>query len=244
MRSYRSARVSLLIMMLIGAASTSWSAEVTQSNDSTLAGTPSTPLLAFVPGESAAVWLTASCTGDIIATQVYWASQLGGAPSQLESSITLSNGGIHPTPGAVMTNQTGDPAIVSFPTFSDAVMNEDRFLDPPTNAKSLSVPVVAGQTFVASIEFINQSAGGGPFTPASTYDQDGCQAFRNAVDAIPGGWTDACAAGVTGDFVIRAVINCAAPVPAASAASHSLLVVVILGIGVLSAAAGRSIART
>ena len=35
-----------------------------------------------------------------------------------------------------------------------------------------------------------------------------CQATKNAVFVLPGGWFNACALGVTGDWVIRLVIDC------------------------------------
>ena len=38
-----------------------------------------------------------------------------------------------------------------------------------------------------------------------------CQAGRNAIFAIPGGWTNLCTSGGNGDWIIRAVINCQPP---------------------------------
>jgi len=183
----------------------SFAAEVVVKNDSTLAGGPSTVANFFLPGESTASWLTATCNGDVVAMQVYWASQFGGTPAQLEQALTLFAAGTFPTPGAAL-------ATIPGPTLSDGVVNEFRFLDPPTNAVPLQVPVTSGQTFVVSLKFLNQSSGN-PFAPSVTFDQDGCQAGANAVDASPGGWSDACVLGVTGDWVIRAVVDCA-PAPA------------------------------
>ena len=220
-----------------------WAAEVTVQNDSTVNGVPSTPLNNFLAGESTAAWLTASCTGNIVATQVYWASQFGGASSQIEQSITLYNAGTHPTPGAIMLSQGSDPAQVVAPTLFDGVMNEFRFLDPPANTKAMSVPVTSGQTFVASLTFLNQSSGGAPFAPAPTIDQDGCQPLKNAVDVLPGGWMDACSLGVTGDFIIRAVIDYQPPpVPAASPIGTALLVALLAAVS-LSVAWGHRMRR-
>ena len=226
----------LALAFVVGSfASSAAATEVTESNDSTLNGVPSTPLNAFLAGESVAAWFTASCTGDVVAAQVYWASQLGGANSQLEHSITIFGGGTHPTPGPVLINQGGANAVVSGPTLFDGVMNEFRFLDPPTNATALRVPVVVGQPFVVSLLFLNQSSGGAPFAPAPTIDQDGCQPATNAVDVLPGGWSDACPLGVTGDFVIRAIVDCApASVPAARSWSLALLSAVLAAIGLLA----------
>ncbi len=215
-------------------------AEVTVFNDSTTNGVPSTPLANFLAGESVAAWLTSSCTGNIVAAQVYWASDFGGAPSQIEQSITLYGAGTHPTPGAILQSQGVDPAQVVGPTLSDGVMNEFRFLDPPANTKAMSVPVTNGQTFVVSLTFLNQSSGGAPFAPAPTIDQDGCQPQKNAVDVLPGGWNDACPLGVTGDWVIRAVIDCQAPpVPASSWLGAGALVSLLGSLGLLAAARGR-----
>jgi hypothetical protein len=127
---------------------------------------------------------------------------------QIEQSISLYQVGAFPFPGPIMINQGGANAQILTPTLADGVMNEFRFLDSPANTTALSVPIAAGQVFVVSLTFLNQSSGGGPFAPAPTIDQDGCQPFKNTVDVIPGGWVDACPLGVTGDFVIRAVIDC------------------------------------
>jgi hypothetical protein len=232
MRAPLAALSALLILTSLSAGS--HAAEVTELNDSTLNGVPSTPLATFLPGESVAAWFTASCTGEIVAAQVYWASQLGGAPSQLEHSITIFGGGAHPTPGPVLINQGGANAVVLAPTLADGIMNEFRYLDPPTDSSPMRVPVAAGQDFVVSLEFLNQSSGGGPFVPAPTIDQDGCQAATNAVDVSPGGWNDACPLGATGDFVIRAVVECSAPVPLSRDWSPALLIGIMATIGLFS----------
>ena len=39
-------------------------------------------------------------------------------------------------------------------------------------------------------------------------DTDGTQPFGNAIFAIPGGWTDSSDFGISGDFIIRAVVDC------------------------------------
>ena len=132
----------------------------------------------------------------------------------------------------LLVNQGGGNAVIVAPTLTADVMNEYRFLDPPTDAIPLSVPVSAGQSFVVSLLLLNQSAGGAPFAPSVVYDQDGCQPGTNAVDVIPGGWSDACPLGVTGDWVIRAVVDCdEVPVPLAGSGG-------LLGLGVAVAASG------
>jgi len=56
------------------------SAEVVISNDASVGGIPSTVANFFIAGERAASTLTSSCTGDVVAAQVYWVSQFGSAP--------------------------------------------------------------------------------------------------------------------------------------------------------------------
>jgi hypothetical protein len=226
----------LALAALLASSSPGEAAEVVESNDSTAAGIPSTVANLFVVGESTAAWLTASCTGDIVAMQVYWASQFGGQPPQLEQALTLFAAGIFPTPGATLASIPG-------PTFADGVVNEFRFLDPPVNSVPLQVPIVSGQGFVVSTQFANQSAGN-PFASSVTYDQDSCQAGANAVDVIPGGWNDACPLGVTGDWVIRAVIDCAQPaVPALDTPGYLALLLSLSAAGIGGLAVARRASR-
>jgi hypothetical protein len=217
--------------MLLSVPSFSQGAEVVHLNDSTVGGTPSTVANVFIPGESAASWLTASCNGDIVAMQVYWASQFGGAPTQVEQALTLFSAGTFPTPGASLASIPG-------PTLSDGVMNEFRYLDPPINSIPLQIPVSSGQDFVVSVQFFNQSSGN-PFAPSVTYDQDGCQTGANTADVIPGGWFDACLLGVSGDWVIRAIVDCEEPppVPALDEPGRLALALTLLACAMLGLAA-------
>jgi hypothetical protein len=70
----------------------------------------------------------------------------------------------------------------------------------------LNVPVTNGQQFYVTLQFDNPTdvGGGGPSVVRDT----GCQASKNVIYAIPGGWFNSCLLGVQGDFIIRAVINC------------------------------------
>ena len=70
--------------------------------------------------------------------------------------------------------------------------------------------MTAGQTFVVALEFVNQSAGN-LFASGVGIDLDGCQANSNSVNVMPGGWLDACALGISGDFGIRAIIDVPEP---------------------------------
>ncbi len=179
---------------------TAIAAEITIQNDSIPAAGSGTPLVAFLANEQAAAWLTTPVSGDIVGVQILWASQIGGAPASQELAIHVYDAGTFPAPGALL-------ASVTAPVLIDGMVNEFRFLDPPTDSTPLQVPVTSGQTFVVALEFLNQQAAGSPFVPSVEYDADGCQASKNTAFAIPVGWIDACAAGVTGDLGIRAILN-------------------------------------
>ncbi len=197
----------LSAVLLLCAAAQAGAQETTIQNDSTIAGTPSTPLNSFIAGEEAAAWLTSTCNGTLVAAQVYWASAFGGGPPSTETAIRVYDGSTHPTPGATL-------ATVSLPTLSEATMNEFRFLDPPANSTPLSVPVTSGQTLTISLEHLLGNSGNA-FAGAVVHDAGPCQSGRNGVKAIPGGWIDGCTTGIPGDLIIRAVIDCVEPVPLA-----------------------------
>jgi len=162
--------------------------ESTESPAAARRGAPSTPFTVFLAGESVAASLTSTCNGDIVAAQVFWGSQLGGAPDSLESSISLLGAGSFPTPGAPLVNQGGGNAGVLGATLQDGVMNEYRFLAPPLNSVPSIVSVTNGQTFVVSLTFLDTNSGNA-FAPSVVADPDGCQGSTNAVDVLPGGGT-------------------------------------------------------
>lgn len=174
-------------------------AEMTVQNDSLIGGASGTVQAGFDPGESAAAWMTSPCDGSIVAAQVLWRSSTGTAAAEIEDSIKIFDGGIFPTPGAELTSIDG-------PFMTDGVFNEFRFLDE-NMVIPLNVPVTNGQDYVVSFKFLNDP---NPTSgPSVVTDTDGCQAGRNAIDAVGLGWFSACLLGVTGDFVIRTVVDCA-----------------------------------
>ena len=185
-------------------------AEQVVQNDSIAAGGSGNIQAGFAANESAAAWLTAPCSGNIVAVQVLWLSQLGNAGQTVEDSITIFDGGIFPTPGAQLE-------ILQAPVMTDGGLNEFRFLDE-NNTIPLSVPVTAGQVFVVSFKFFNTVQPGGA---SVVTDLDGCQANKNAINALGIGWISACALGVSGDFAIRAVIDCVEPAGACCFADGS-----------------------
>lgn len=178
-------------------------AEQVVQNDSIVDGSTAIICPCFALNESAAVWLTSPCDGNIVAVQVFWRSLLGGAPISIEDSITIFDGGVFPVPGPQLETL---PA----PVLTDGVLNEFRFLDENLTIP-ISVPVTDGQVFVVSLRFFNAN-NTNPTLPSVVFDNDGCQSLRNAVfvTGAGGGWTDACALGVSGDWMIRVVVDCGA----------------------------------
>lgn len=216
---YAPASLALMVVMSAGVVD---AAEIIVQNDTIASAGAGTPLLAFIPGERAAAWLTAPVAGDIVGVQVLWDSNLGPNPPSQEFAIDIYAGGTFPTPGATL-------ATISAPILSDATVNEFRYLFPPATTSPLQVPVTAGQTFVVSLAFFNQSANN-VFASGVEYDGDGCQGGKNAAYALPGGWIDACTAGVPGDLGIRAIIK---PIP-----EPSVTMLFCIGVGAC-ALAGR-----
>jgi len=177
--------------------------EVTVQNDSLANDSSGTIQAGFVAGEKAAAWLTSPCAGNIVAAQVFWRSLNGGAAQVVEDSINILRSGAFPVPGA-------DAQDILGPVLNDGVINEYRYLDE-NNTIPLSVPVDAGETFVLALTFAEPPSSVGP---SVVNDDDGIQPDRNAIYADLGGgnfsWFSNSALGVTGDWVIRAVVDCQA----------------------------------
>jgi hypothetical protein len=172
--------------------------EVTVQNDSATDGSTVAIQAGFIAGESASAWLTSPCDGEIVAVQVLWLSLTGGAPQSVEDSITISAGGTFPIPGPELE-------FLEAPVMTDGFLNEFRFLDKAQTVP-LSVPVSIGEEFVVSFRFFNSPS---PiFGPSVCTDINGCQFGKNGLFAIPGGWLNLCSFGASGDFIIRAVVEC------------------------------------
>ena len=188
--------IALIVGFLVPAAD---AAEVLLQNDALGAGDSGTIQAGFDPGESAAAWLTSSCNGTLVAVQVFWRSATGTEPFSIEDSIKIFNGGVFPTPGAELASIDG-------PVMTDGVFNEFRYLDE-NQVIPLSVPVTNGQTFVVSFKFLEDPS---PTNgPSVVNDTNGCQNGKNAIDAAGLGWVSSCLLGVGGDWVIRAIVDCA-----------------------------------
>jgi hypothetical protein len=140
----------------------------------------------FAPGEQAGVVFTlpaAEYPIEIMKVGIAWFSQFGGSGQTLEEAIHVYAGGL-PNPGPPIFTLPG-------PQLTDGVINEFNLGVLPGEIRVESGP------FTVTLEFQNPSD---PFAPTIAYD-NGCQAGKNVVFAIPGGWTSACALGVPGDWV-------------------------------------------
>lgn len=189
----------IIVGALLATVAPAKGAEVVIRND-TLANMGAGAIQAgFDPGESAAAWLTSTCTGTIVAVQILWRSQSGGEPPTLEQSITVFGNGTFPVPGPVL-------AFLEGPVLTDGFLNEYRYLDE-LQTIPLSIPINTGERFVVSFEFANDPD---PSNGPSVVTDTGCQGQKNAINAIGLGWVNSCSLGVSGDFVIRAVVDCGA----------------------------------
>ncbi len=188
---------ALAALLAVAAPRPTRGVEVVVQNDSLLPGGTGNIQAGFDPGESAAVWLTSPCDGTIVAVQVFWRSLFGGASPSLEDNIIIHNAGTFPVPGAVL-------AFLEGPLMTDGVLNEFRYLDE-NNTVPINVPVVRNQVFVVAFTFYNDPS---PLFGPSVVTDTGCQAGKNSIFANGIGWVNSCALGVTGDFVIRAVVDC------------------------------------
>lgn len=153
----------------------------------------------FVTGEQAGAVLVAPSEHypiEILRVGICWASISGGAPQSLEQAIHVYAAGL-PNPGTPIASLEG-------PVLTDGYINEFD-LEP-----LLGEIIIDSGAFTVTLEFLNSNAGD-PYAPSMVHDGNGCQAGKNVVFAIPGGWYSACALGVTGDWVVYAIyrqVNC------------------------------------
>lgn len=161
------------------------------------AGTTACPC--FVQGEQAGVVLNAPAAHyplEIVHIGVGWGSFTGGNPAQVEQAIHVYEGSL-PNPGSPIFSLVG-------PQLADGVINDFDIEPLPGEV------TIAGGPFTVTLEFFNSNAGD-PFAPTVVHDGNGCQSGKNVVYAIPGGWTDACLLGVTGDWVFYVIYKPCVP---------------------------------
>jgi hypothetical protein len=143
----------------------------------------------FAVGEQVGAVLTVPAVQypiEILKVGIGWASQFGGAPQQLEEAIHIYQGGL-PNPGSPVFTLPG-------PVLTDGAINQFDLQFVPGNK------IITSGPFTVTLEFANPNAGNF-FAPSVVHDGNGCNAGKNVVLAVPGGWQDACALGVTGDWV-------------------------------------------
>ena len=177
--------------------------EQTVQNDSLGNGDTGVLVYGFASNEAAASWLTSPCAGTLRAVQVFWRSPSGTQAQEIHDSVTVYRAGTFPNPGA-------QAAVVDGPVLTDGVVNEWRYLDE-NNTIPLAVSLAANEQFVVSFQFFTP-----PLTnsgPTVVRDTNGIQSGRNALLANIGGtfmWFDSATLGLTGDWVIRGVVDCPA----------------------------------
>jgi hypothetical protein len=192
-------RIASLCLTLGLSCSSALADEIVVKNDSLVDGGSVNICPCFEAPEEAAVWLTSPCNGNIVGIQIFWKSFFGGAPQSIEDAIMVYQGGTFPQVGPVKKELLA-------PLLSDGGLNEFRYEDD-NQTVPISIPVTAGETFVVSLRFFNDNAND---LSAGTVvsDNDGCQAGRNTVKVNGTTWQSACSLGVSGDWVIRAIIEC------------------------------------
>jgi len=136
----------------------------------------------------------------ITAVGIGWGSVYGGNPAQLEQAIHIYDAGL-PSPGVPIFSLLG-------PQLYDGAINEFDLDILPEDI------IIEEGEFTITLEFLNDNAGD-IFAPTMVHVGNGCQPGQNVVYAVPGGWNDACALGVTGDWVVYVwyrQAECLAPV--------------------------------
>jgi hypothetical protein len=144
----------------------------------------------FVSGEQAGAVLTAPPADyplEILRVGIGWGSTFGGTPPSLEEAIHVYEGGL-PDPGAPIFTLEG-------PVLNDGAINQFDLEPIPGEI------VIDSGPFAVTLEFLNDNAGNF-FAPSVVHDGNGCQPGRNAIYAVPGGWSDACGLGISGDWQI------------------------------------------
>jgi hypothetical protein len=114
----------------------------------------------------------------------------GGNPAQIEQAINVYQGTL-PSPGSPVFTLPG-------PQLTDGFVNEFNIEPLPGEVMITSGP------FIVSLEFLNNSSGN-IYASSVVHDGNGCQSGKNVVYVSPGGWSDACPLGVTGDWVMYVV---------------------------------------
>ena len=189
--------VSLFALGLFASTATAQCPELGPLQNHTGVGVATCPC--FIAGEEAGVVLDIPADQyPIIITKIgiTWASQFGGAGQTIEQAIHIYPTGL-PNPGVPIFSLVG-------PQLTDGVINEFDIEPLPGDVLVTSGP------FAVTLEFLNTNSGD-PFAPTVVHDNIACQVGKNLVKAIPGGWIDACLAGVSGDWAMYVKYRSAKP---------------------------------
>lgn len=153
----------------------------------------------FVAGEEAGAVLNIPAQhlpAEILRVGYGWGSAGGGNPDVLGDSINIYNAGL-PNPGVPIFSLNG-------PVLSDGFINEYNLEAEPGTI------IANSSTITVTLRFLTANAGQ-ISEPSMVHDGNGCTSGANVVKAIPGGWNDACALGVSGDWIVQVVyrpVNC------------------------------------
>jgi hypothetical protein len=194
-------RSYLSVVAMLLASNAAFAEEQTVKNDSIVNFGQAVIVGDFVTNEMAGARLTSPCDGTIVAVQVLWLEGTPGHLPIIESAIYIWNGNTFPTPGTEL-------AFLDSPLLTPGYWNEFRYLDEEQTTP-LAVPVTQGQQFYVALQFAEPTdvGNGGP---SVVRDLDGCQAGKNVLYAIPGGWMNFCIY-LAGDLAIRAIVDCPGP---------------------------------
>jgi len=169
--------------------------EVELRNDSLADGATGALQIGFIEGEIGGAVFNpdpALFPLTIKKVRIFWRSFTGGQPDTLGRALRFYRGGAESPPAPVLV------ASLDGPVLTDGFLNE--FDVSPLNIVFASGPFTIGFQFDSSPGF---------FSPTLVTDVDGCQIGKNVIFAIPGGWTNGCVFDISGDFVIRCIVDSA-----------------------------------
>ncbi|MFG0285801.1 MAG: GC-type dockerin domain-anchored protein [Phycisphaerales bacterium JB039] len=177
-------------------ASAATAQELELKNDGLVDGATAAIQLGFVNGEIGAATFIVDPSMyplRILRVQLFWKSFFGGAPASVQDAILIYEG----PRSALRLIFESDPLQLT-----DGFLNE--FDLAPENIVIQSPP--PSNAFTVGMRF-SDAPNGDVTKPSLVTDIDGCQPGLNPLFAVPGGWTDLCAFGASGDFVIRCIVE-------------------------------------
>jgi len=197
--------IAAFSVALVGLAGSTVAQPVTIKNDSLVNGSTAAVQLGFINNEIGCTTFWPGGTPGLTANmfplrvkrvQIFWKSFFGSATNPVQESINIYSGWINPAPNLIFES---DP-----PQMIDGVLNEFNF-------ESENIVITSPGPFSVCLKFADAPGGdGGTFDinkASLVTDTNGCQAIFNMIFAIPGGWSSLCGFGVSGDLVIRAVVE-------------------------------------